>query len=212
MGSIWEWLSKLLGGGSRPPAGGYVIAVDPGHGGRFSGATVDHPFRPGSQVEEKEITLDIALKLGELLRQDGHQVIFTRETDDHLADDQNADLAARANIANQAGAEVFVSIHCNASENTNASGIETYHFPGSSRGAALAREVQKSLLRTFPDHHDRGVKAENFAVLRLTSMPSCLVETEFMTNRQSLIFLLDPQNQQAIGRAIRDGIYAYFEG
>jgi len=63
---------------------------------------------------------------------------------------------------------------------------------------------------TFPDRQDRGVKAENFAVLRLTTMPSCLVETEFMTNPDALRFLLDPKNQQKIAEAMRDGIYAYF--
>ena len=210
MNGIWEWLRKILGGGRGPAREQYVLAIDPGHGGRFPGATVEHPDRPGQNVMEKDITLAIGLKLGRILEREGHRIIYTREDDSNLSDDLNADLRQRADIANTAGAEVFVSIHCNSAENQAASGIEVYHFPGSTRGRELATHIHDKLMLTFPDRQDRGVKAENFAVLRLTTMPSCLVETEFMTNPDALRFLLDPKNQQKIAEAMRDGIYAYF--
>ena len=210
MKGFWEWLRQLFGGGRTGPSQRFVIAVDPGHGGKYSGATVDHPLHPGQKVLEKEITLQIGLKLAQLLRSDGHHVVLTRDRDTHLSDDLNGDLRQRADMANAAGAEVFVSIHCNSAENPGASGIETYHFPDSTYGRALANHIQRKLTQAFPDHRNRGVKAENFAVLRWTNMPACLVETEFLTHRESLLFLLEEQNQDRIAAAIHDGIYAYF--
>ena len=209
MNGFWEWLKRLLGG-KGPGGEQYFIAIDPGHGGRFPGATVTHPARPNQKVMEKDLNLQIGLKLGRLLQQDGHRVVYTRETDTNLSDDLNADLRERAEIANTAGTEIFISIHCNSSDNPAVSGIEVYHYPGSVNGRALATRIHDQLMVSFPDHKDRGVKAENFAVLRLTTMPACLIETEFMTNPDSLRFLLDPGNQQKIAQAMRDGIYAYF--
>lgn len=211
MGSFWDWLKRLFG--KKPPRKEtYVVAVDPGHGGKFPGATAPHPDRPGVIVHEKDITLKIGLQLKNLLERDGHHVVMTRSDDSNLDDDLNADLRQRAEIANTAGAEVFVSIHCNSAENPQAQGIEVYHFPGSENGRALASLIHNALITRFRDHQDRGVKSENFAVLRLTTMPSCLVETEFMTNPHTLRFLIDVTNQHRIAEALRDGIYAYFRG
>lgn len=210
MNGFWEWLRRLLSGGSPQRPARYVIALDPGHGGKYSGATVEHPFQPGQKVMEKDITLAITLKLTQLLRDDGHHVVLTRDRDVHLSDDLNSDLRQRAEVANTAGAEIFVSIHCNSADNPEASGMETYHFPGSTRGRALADQIQRSLVQAFPERRNRGVKEGNFAVLRWTSMPACLIETEFLTHRDSLLFLLDSQNQQRMAGAIREGIYQYF--
>ncbi len=209
MSSFWDWLKRLLGGGAGQGEK-YVVAVDPGHGGKFSGAAVPDPDHPGQQVLEKDLTLQIGLKLGQLLERDGHRVIYTRKGDQNLADELNADLRERAEIANNAGAEVFVSIHCNSSENPAAEGIEVYHFPNSASGQALATALHDKLMQKFPHRKDRGVKAENFAVLRLTTMPAALVETEFLTHPESLEFLRRPENQTAIAEALRDGIYDYF--
>jgi len=214
MSSFIEWLAKIAGGGEETPEPSekYAIAIDPGHGGKFPGATVPHPNNPDREVYEKDITLGIGLYLGKLLERDGHHVIYTRETDQDLADDVSADLRQRTEIANNAGAELFISIHCNSSESSGASGIETYHYPGSEDGKFLAKIVQKNLIQAFPTHHDRGVKSADFAVLRWTTMPACLVETEFMTNPDGIVFLLDTLNQSRIAQAIYDAIMEYFTG
>jgi N-acetylmuramoyl-L-alanine amidase len=81
-----------------------------------------------------------------------------------------------------------------------------YHFPGSAAGRRLAESVLKALMATFPTHRNRGIKEANLAVLRLTTMPGILVETEFLTNPTQLRFLADPANQQLLAAAIADGI------
>lgn len=211
MKKFFQWLLGLFGGGQSSPKGFFVV-IDPGHGGKFSGAAVPDPRNPGREIHEKNLTLQIALKLGKTLEKKGKKVSYTRDHDQELADEINADLRQRAEFANATGAEVFVSIHCNAADNEDASGFEVYFYPGSQPGEQLANQIHRQLALNLPTRVDRGVKSQNFAVLRLTTMPSCLVETEFMTNAESLQFLLGEGNQHKIADAIARGLEAYFRG
>lgn len=97
-----------------------VVVIDAGHGGKFPGAHY-------AGVYEKDLTLKVALKLGKLIEQEmpGVKVVYTRKTDKALAADLAADLQARADIANKAGGDLFVSIHVNAARSTAARGVET---------------------------------------------------------------------------------------
>jgi N-acetylmuramoyl-L-alanine amidase len=92
------------------------VVLDPGHGGDSPGARI------GSAVAEKELTLDIALRLRELLAAAGFEVAMTRE------DDRAVSLEERAGVANRAGADLFVSIHVNWIENRDVRGVETYYL------------------------------------------------------------------------------------
>jgi N-acetylmuramoyl-L-alanine amidase len=172
------------------------ICLDPGHGGTDSGAIGTKPFR----LEEKRVALDIARLLEEELEARGRWVVMTRRQD------RSVSLPARAGFANRLQADRFVSVHANAAATPAAQGIEVYQFPGSTAGRRLAESVLKSLLATFPSHRNRGIKEANLAVLRLTTMPGILVETEFLTNPTQLRFLADPANQQLLAAAIADGI------
>ena len=98
-----------------------VIVIDAGHGGRFPGA------RYGGYAE-KNINLQIALKLGAMIEKGmpDVKVVYTRKTDKHLAEDLKEDLQARAKIANNAGGDIFISIHANAHPRSTATkGVET---------------------------------------------------------------------------------------
>lgn len=97
-----------------------VVVIDPGHGGKFPGAHY-------GGVYEKELTLKVALKLGKLIEEGmpGVRVVYTRKTDKALGTDLASDLQARADIANKAGGDLFVSIHVNAARATAARGVET---------------------------------------------------------------------------------------
>lgn len=174
------------------------ICVDAGHGGDDPGAIGTTPFR----LEEKRVNLDIARLLEEELEARGQWVVMTRRRDRAVG------LPARAAFANRLGAERFVSVHANAAATAAARGMEVFHFPGSAAGRRLAESVLNALLAAFPKHSDRGVKEANLAVLRLTTMPGVLVETEFLTNPTQLRFLADPANQQLLAVAIADGIEA----
>ena len=172
------------------------ICIDPGHGGSDPGAIGLVPRR----LEEKEFTLAVSLLLRQELQDLGHEVIMTRQQD------QTRSLAARAAFANRFNAELFVSIHANAAANPVPEGIEVFHFAGSDAGNELATRVQDSLIAEFPDHRNRGVKEANFAVLRLTNMPAILVECEFLTNPEQLLFLSDPESRRRIAAAIARSI------
>ncbi|MEG2060652.1 MAG: N-acetylmuramoyl-L-alanine amidase [Alistipes sp.] len=105
-----------------------VVVIDAGHGGKFPGA------RYGGLCE-KELTLKVALRLGALIEQQmpGVKVVYTRTTDRTLGETLADDLQARANIANKAGGDIFVSIHANAARSTSAQGVETLIMGESSK-------------------------------------------------------------------------------
>ena len=97
-----------------------VVVIDAGHGGKFPGAHY-------GGVYEKDLTLKVALKLGKLVEEGmpGVKVVYTRKTDKELGKDLASDLQARADIANKAGGDLFVSIHVNAAKSSAARGVET---------------------------------------------------------------------------------------
>lgn len=177
-----------------------TIAIDPGHGGNQPGAV--YPDVDGNDVKEKDLTLPMSLMLADILEERGYNVVLTRTGDDSVS------LADRAKMANAAGAELFVSIHCNALDRTDYEGIFTYYYPNSTRGEALAKQVQAGVVEATGGI-GRGTPSANFQVLRETTMPAVLVETGFMTHPGELARLCDPNYQQKIALGIANGIDAY---
>jgi len=202
LGGLVDFIRKLFRKPKPKPeppvAPAVLVAVDAGHGGLDSGARNEL-----LDLNEKDVTLAIAMELQRILRSRGFEVIMTRETDDFV------ELSQRAEIANQAQAEVFVSIHCNSAEYDRVRGIEVYHHPHSTNGKILSRRVHGALMSYFPDHQDRGVKSADFLVLRETRMPASLVETEFLSNPDEARFLADPDNQRRLAEAVANGVEAY---
>ncbi|MDB9341592.1 MULTISPECIES: N-acetylmuramoyl-L-alanine amidase family protein [Cyanophyceae] len=172
------------------------ICVDPGHGGTDPGAVGKDPF----VLNEKDVNLSISLLLQKELEEKGHTVFLTRDTDIAVS------LSGRATFANNKNADIFISIHCNSAGTNKAEGIETWIFADSKAGRKIAESVQKSLVATFSNHKNRGVKEANFQVLRETEMPAILVECEFLSNPTQLQFLSDQENQEKIAKAITSGI------
>ena len=105
-----------------------VVVIDAGHGGKFPGAHYGGLY-------EKDLTLKVALKLGKLIEDGmpGVKVVYTRKTDKALGPDLASDLQARADIANKAGGDLFISIHVNAARATAARGVETLIMGESSK-------------------------------------------------------------------------------
>lgn len=178
------------------------IALDPGHGGMFSGAIGILPER----LLEKNVTLSICRKLAQFLRSNGHRAILTRTDDSQLAPQLSDDLAKRAEIANKAMAELFVSVHCNAFTDQYPEGMETWYQPESAASLELATLVQGSLGERFPDHVNRGLKPKNLLLFRQLNVPACHVETEFITNPAQLDFLAAESNHDKLAQAIGAGI------
>jgi N-acetylmuramoyl-L-alanine amidase len=162
------------------------VFLDAGHGGRDPGAG-------GNGIQEKNITLPVTLKIGDILRNHAIDVGYSRTTDIFV------ELEDRASLANNFVADIFVSIHCNAATNTSAKGVETYSYPSSDYGTALAKCIQDSILLDKSIYNaNRGIKKANFAVLRLTKMPAALVETAFITNAQDANILKNRQDELAL--------------
>jgi len=91
----------------------HTIMIDAGHGGKDPGAR-------GYGLQEKDVTLRMALILGKVLKQRGYRVLYTRTTDDFIA------LEERTSLANAKKADLFISVHCNASTDPGIHGLETY--------------------------------------------------------------------------------------
>lgn len=120
------------------------------------------------------------------------------------SDDQWVGLDARADLANQAGAAVFVSIHANAisMDRPEINGLETYYL---STGDRLAQRIHASVLRNT-DLADRGIRQARFYVLRHTNMPSVLVETGYLTGAVDAARFRNPAAVRQIADAIARGI------
>lgn len=176
------------------------VCIDPGHGGYDPGAVGP------TGLKEKDVNLAVALHAGSFLQAAGVSVVYTR-TSDRVTwpSDTNADLAARCKIANQAGADLFISIHCNSATNRSARGAETYCLQLGGQGEKLARAVHVELLRAT-GLVDRGVKTANFYVLRATKMPAALVELAFISNPDEEKLLKQSEFQARAGRAIAEGV------
>lgn len=200
-------------------------AIDPGHGGGDSGAVgvlpagtaTGLPPRADSQgrtaLFEKDVNLDIALRLDVWLRAQGGRTLLTRTQDlaggDRPYTTETADLKARTDAANAAGADIFVSIHNNWLSAPAGSGTETYHFYYSSDAArVLAADVHAQVVAAL-GLPDRGVKTAGFYVLRHTVMSAILVEGAFLSSPVDVLRLADPAVRQAIAEAIGRGVAAY---
>lgn len=170
-----------------------IICIDPGHGGKDPGACA-------GGVCEKDIALNVAKKIGVHLRAAGYNVIFTREQDKFVS------LGNRAAEANMWGADIFVSVHCNSAPNASANGMEVYVH--TSRGADSTRAAHAIYDRLLPASglKGRGVKANNYAVLRETAMPAVLVELGFISNSDDRAKLVNFAWQDDAAKAIADGI------
>ncbi len=175
------------------------VAIDPGHGGQDSGSTYDG-------VEEKKLNLKIALYLAEELEKRGISYVLTRE------DDSFVSLQDRAYIANEANAELFISIHHNAIKNAaSANGTETLYYPHSPENCSLTGEelasiVQKNLIAKLGTR-DRGVISRpNLAVIRRTDMPACIAEIGYLSNGNERGLLVSDAFQQLAAKALADAI------
>ena len=189
---------------------GKIICIDAGHGGGDSGA-----IGP-TGVTEKSVTLRIALELEKLLKDEGAKVVMTRRTDKQVSskgDKASAieELQARCTVANQAKADIFISIHADSFTNPTARGTTGYYFAQSTgnKSYKLADAIRKALceqLRT----PSRGTKTCTFYVVRHTDMPATLIELAFISNVDEEKLLNSEEGVKKAAQGILDGIEDYF--
>lgn len=201
------------------------VCIDPGHGGSYSGAV-------SGGVAEERINLAVAKKLASILRSRGVEVVMTRTGDSKVyrggdirtwrwiesegvyryavfsaptpTDRLRRDLQARADVARRQGADLYVSIHCNAGS-SSARGIEVWHSTNDPSGRRYASDVLAGMLGAT-GAKNRGVKTANFYVTRWSNQPAVLVECGFLSNPSERARLASSSYQTRLARGIANGI------
>ena len=174
------------------------IFIDPGHGGTDPGAV-----NLSLGITEAEVNLDTALRLERILKARGYETKMSRTTDVFIP------LATRAQMANEWGANYFVSVHSNASEDPLSSGTETLYYSDNSPGHELAKEIQHQLILQNGLKNRGVIPRPGLAVLRLTAMPAVLAEMAFISNPQEAVLLSTPDFRQRCAQGIADGVTEY---
>jgi N-acetylmuramoyl-L-alanine amidase len=168
-----------------------TVAVDAGHGG------IDRGGRPLSGTPEKVLALDTAKRLAKVLRSKGFRVIETRKRDVFVP------LSTRTAISNRTRDSIFVSIHYNWGRRRGARGVEIYYF--SPRSWRLASNILRQAVRAYPTER-RGVKRNNFYVLRENRRPAVLCELGFVSNPQDNRYLQNRTYRQRIAEQVAEAI------
>lgn len=176
-----------------------VIVIDPGHGGTDGGTSF------GTMVE-KEINLDIAARVYGKLKEKGYQPVLARGDDTYISKED------RVTAANNAGADLYISIHQNYYEDYSAKGIETWYNGEDTTGNSkrLAALVQQEVL-SDTKAADRELRGDSvYYVTKAAKMPSCLIETGFLSNREEREKLANIEYREMIADGIARGIDYYF--
>jgi len=180
-----------------------IIVIDPGHGGKDSGAV------GVNGILEKDIVLSIAMEivyLNETTFKNRFEIYLTRYTDTLIS------LGDRTKLANTLKADLFLSLHCNYSDNPNARGVEVYvskkEGKYSRESILLADDIQKGLKENL-GFKSRGLKFGNFQVLResINYFPSMLMELGFLSNLIEYEYLSKKTSQYSISRLISKSIF-----
>jgi N-acetylmuramoyl-L-alanine amidase len=179
-----------------------IVVLDAGHGGNDPGAS-------GNGLIEKDLTLAMLLKASEIFEQQGDiKCYVTRDSDFYPSFD------SRTNLGNQVG-DAFISIHINsAGNNTAAAGTETYSLNANDQGNGLtsymlAEKILNNLLSNMGTTN-RGVKSENWIVLRQSKIPATLIEIGFITNSGDASIMGSASGQEKVAKAIVDAVTELF--
>ena len=182
-----------------PKAKNKIVVIDAGHGGRDPGAIYQG-------VNEKDLNLDISLRLYRMLKDAGIRVYMTRMNDTFV------ELGDRAKYANNLNASLFVSIHNNAMHDPNYDGSMTLYYPSSFNpaygisGAELARIIQDEMVRYLGTANKGLRKRPNLAVLNKTKMPAVIAEIAFMSNHGDMQNLKKDSFRQKSAESLYAGI------
>ena len=176
-----------------------LIVIDPGHGG----------FDPGAigptGLKEKDVNLEIARKVYDKMKEAGYEVFLTREKDKFIS------LSSRVEMAQEKNAGLFISIHINASKKSYTQGTETFVAKDcTNKDMKLAELVQARLIKKLK-LENRGIRKDNFYVIRNTSMPSALVEVAFLSNPHEESLLSNELFREKAARAITEGLKKYMD-
>ena len=192
-----------------------TIVLDAGHGGIDPGA-----MNKDKTVLEKNINLQITMKIKELIEASGGNVVLTRDSDISLYEEgankttrqkYNENLKNRKKIVENSQADMFVSIHLNSFEDSKYYGAQTFYPAGKEDSKFLAEMIQAELKRVVDNTNNREIKSrEDLYLLKDNKMPSTLIECGFLSNQKEAKLLAEEEYQDKIAWAIYVGIQKYF--
>lgn len=182
----------------KNPVVGKTVFIDPGHGYQDSGAT-------GNGLLEKNVNLDIATRLNNQLYGAGALTVMSRKGDTFDSLEERVNKGAKAN------ADIFISVHANANDNSSANGTETYYDKTyqSANSLRLAQNIQPRMVSALGTR-DRSVKTAGFYVIKYSKMPSVLLETGFVTSPIDANILKQSTKKDRLAAGITQGVSSYF--
>ncbi len=187
-----------------------TVVIDPGHG-------ADDPGKVGVTGElEKDINLQIAKKVQEILETNGIRVVMTREDDAGFYDDtvsnkKRADMEKRVELINETNPELVVSIHQNSFSQGTVRGPQVFYHTESEEGRQFATLMQEEFWQMDTEHR-REIKANNsYYILKYTKMPTIIVECGFLSNSEEAKLLADAAYQEKVAQTICSGIIKWLD-
>lgn len=206
----WWWATPHLVfpvKGATLYVSGKVVVLDAGHGGADPGAV------GRSGVLEKDVVLDVARSLERLLNRVAVYTMMVRDGDYDLAPDgarsrKQEDLSRRVGMANDAKADLYISLHANSFPSPRWSGAQTFYYPGKDEGKRLAQSIQARLREAFPQN-TRLARPGDYYVLKQTDMPAVVVEVGFLSNPEEEQLLSTIRHRHALAQAVFMGIVDY---
>lgn len=185
----------------------YIILIDPGHGGIDGGA------KTKNGTIEKDINLDISLRLRDYLNEKGYKVYMTREDDKELDTKKVNDLTQRCKLKKETNCDIFISIHQNMFQKSSCFGAQVW-YSDNEKSKLLANSIQESMKNVIQDNNKRIAKSakNQYKILRDEyEGASVIVECGFLSNYDEEHKLKDINHQNKIVEGIELGIQKYFE-
>lgn len=186
--------------------GAPIVVIDAGHGGSDPGA-IGYDEDGNPLLYEKNVNLNISRQVYQILKEKGVRVYMTRTDDTYVS------LSARTEYANKIGADLFISIHCNAFETTDMHGTLVMHHTDESiaedygvSGRVVANNILRYLPKALETENKGRINGNAMYVIRKADMPSVIVETAFITNAEDRAKLADADCRSAAAEAIAQGI------
>lgn len=181
-----------------------VVIIDAGHGGGDPGAI------GGSGVVEKDINLNIALKLQQFIQESGGIALMTRVEDEMLSGNKRDDMKIRKKLREENSGDIFISIHLNSFPQESCKGAQTF-YANDEESKLLAEKLQKNMVKYLDEDNSRiAKKLTDVYLLKNVNIPSVIVECGFLSNSKEEKLLSDEEYQSKIAFSIYSGICEYF--
>lgn len=190
------------------PLLGHIIYLDAGHGGLDVGAIAGN-------VYEKDLNLKIVKKIANKLGEKGAIVYLTRDDDYDLANKnvlnrKRSDLTKRAQLINKSKADMFISIHLNATTNSNWRGLQIFYTTKNKENENIAKFMNERIKKRISTVRD--IKKDNgYYMYKQIKIPGILIEAGFMSNPSDLYLLKKDSYQNKLAIIITDGIVEYYK-